>query len=129
MSRFTPIVGWPAFFAWSVAGGLWGFSFLSFAGLYTLPLAVAATWFLVRNAPERRDGFGAAIGAGGLLIGIGILNLGYRACEEVGAVTILSSEGSESCGGWSPTPFLVAGAALVVVSLITYLRLRTSAAR
>ncbi len=111
--------GWGAFAAWAACGMLWAFSFLSFAGLFTLPLAVLMTALNLKHAPDRRDAIGLIAGVAVLLLVIGFMNLGYQACPD-GPVTIMSDEGSFSCGGFDPRPWFAVGFVLFVASLSVY---------
>jgi hypothetical protein len=94
---------------------------VSFVGLFTLPLALLLTWSLIRYSPQRRDAIGLLAGAGGFGLILGIVNLGHRSCGEAGAVMVLSSEGSSSCGGWAPDPFFVIGSVLMAAAVVLYL--------
>lgn len=115
--------GWPAFFAWTVCGGLLAFSFLSFAGLFTLPLGFILLALLMAFAPDRRDRWGLLAGLGALLFLIGVLNLGSRPCSEQGWV-VLSDGESYSCGGLVPWPWLAAGALVFAAAVFLYQRSR-----
>ncbi len=118
--------GWPAFFAWSLCGGLLSFSFLSFAGLFTLPLGFILFGLLMAFAPDRNDRWGFLAGVGTLLILIGLLNLNSSPCPEQGWVAV-SGDGSYSCGGLDAQPWLIVGALIVATAVFLYRRrLRTA---
>jgi len=73
--RPQPTSGWPAFIAWALYGALWTFSVLSFAGLYTLPLAVVLTWLLLRYSTDKRDAVGLIAGAAAIRSGIPFVDI------------------------------------------------------
>ena len=115
--------GWGAFAAWALCGMLWAFSFLSFAGLVTLPVAAILTALLIKYAPDNRDAMGLVAGIGAMVLVIGFLNLGYQPCPESPTIVIMTDEGSFSCGGLDPKPWLAVGFIFLVVAIAVY-RLR-----
>lgn len=58
--------GWRWFHAWGVAGALFTFSFLTglSIGLFVLPLATLALWWVARHAPNGWEWLGFAEGVG-----------------------------------------------------------------
>lgn len=118
--RPEPTSGWPAFTAWAFCGALWTFSVLSFAGLYTLPLAVVLTWLLLRYSTDKRDAIGLIAGAAALLIYVGSAHIGETPCPESGTLTIPPGETSVSCSDFVSTPWLVGGILLLVVAFVLY---------
>ena len=119
--RLEPSKGWSAFGAWAIAGSLWSVTLISFVGLFTLPFALLLTGLLVRYSPQRRDALGLLAGAAGVALVLGVVNLGYQPCPESGTLTMLSGEGSSSCGGVAPAPFFVVGVVLMILGLGPYL--------
>ena len=115
-------VGWPAFFAWTLCGGLLSFSFLSFAGLFALPLGAILLGLLIAYAPDRIDRWGLVAGVGSILLFVGVLNINSSPCPEEGWVTVVPGEGPYSCGGLVPWPWLAAGALIVGTAIAIYRR-------
>ena len=87
----------------------------------SLCFALLLTGLLVRYSPQRRDALGLLAGAAGVALVLGVVNLGYQPCPESGTLTMLSGEGSSSCGGVAPAPFFVVGVALMILGLGPYL--------
>ena len=73
---------WPWFVAWSVAGGLLTFSFLTglSIGLFVLPLAAVVLVWVARRAPRLTDAVGFVEGIGAVCVLVAFLN---RAGEGV----------------------------------------------
>ena len=123
--RPEPTSGWPAFVAWMFCGALWTFSVLSFAGLFTLPLAAVLTWLLIRYSTDRHDAIGLIAGVAVLLVYVGSAHIGETPCPESGTLTIPpGGEGSVSCIDFVSTPWLVGGILLLVVALVLYRMVR-----
>lgn len=119
--RPEPTSGWPAFVAWALCGALWTFSVLSFAGLFTMPLAAVLTWLLIRYSSDRHDAIGLVAGVAAFLVYVGSAHIGELPCPESGTLTILpGEEGSVSCSDFVSTPWLVGGMLLLVVALVLY---------
>lgn len=116
---------WQTFGAWVVAGGLLTFAILDIPGygLFVLPVAVLAIWLVSRRArwPEV---LGLVAGVGALAILVAFLNRDYRACPS-GPVRLSNGE-TFSCGGLPPLPWLVVGAALVVIGVLAYVLVTTA---
>jgi len=94
------------FATWALAGFLATFAILSgfSIGFLVAPFAVVAVGLAWREPAGDAEVSGMALGAGGTLVLIGLLNLGP--------------------GGTDPVPWLVAGAALAAISLALYWMLR-----
>lgn len=122
--RPEPTSGWPAFAAWTFCGALWTLSVLSFAGLFTLPLAAVLTWLLIRYSTDRRDAIGLIAGVAAFLLYVGSAHIGQPRCPESGILTVPPGGGSVSCTNFVPTPWLVGGILLLVVALGLYRMVR-----
>lgn len=123
--RPEPTSGWPAFVGWTFCGALWTFSVLSFAGLFTLPLAAVLTWLLYRYSTDRHDAIGLIAGVAALLVYVGSAHFGETPCPESGTLAIPpGGEGSVSCTDFVSTPWLVGGILLLVVALVLYRMVR-----
>src|SRR6266571_4409299 len=72
--------GWRWFGAWSAAGALMTFSFVTgfSIGLLFLPLAAATVIWVARHAPDPVDASGFVLGLGAVIWAIGFLNPAYR---------------------------------------------------
>jgi hypothetical protein len=90
--------GW--FWLWSGAGALLALSVVSFVGVFTGLPAIVALALIARRSPRWPEPLG-------VLAGIGIL------CLVVGATNLGSI-------GFSPAPWLVAGAALLAAGALSY---------
>jgi hypothetical protein len=68
--------GWQWFGAWTVAGALMTFSFLTgfSIGLFLLPLAAGATLWVARQAPGAFDGIGFFAGVAAILLLVSLVN-------------------------------------------------------
>lgn len=95
--------GWLVFAAWVLAGALAIFSLLAAAsiGLFVAPLAGIAIWLTLRLGRRWPETLGIVSGAGAVYLLIALLN-------------------SE------PTPWLVAGLALLVAGVVAYALARRS---
>ena len=93
---------------------------LSFAGLFTLPLAAVLTWLLIRYSTDKRDAIGLIAGVAAFLLYVGSAHIGQAPCPESGTLTIPPGGGSVSCTNFVPTPWFVGGVLLLVVALILY---------
>lgn len=124
MRRWTD---WLAFVAWSVAGGLVVFSFLTglSIGVFVLPFAVAAVFFAASRSSGWPEALGVFAGAGVLFLVIALLS-DYTPCPESGVLPGVNSEGDYvfECGGFDPMPWLIGGIALVSVSVFAYVVVR-----
>jgi hypothetical protein len=86
-------------------------------GLVLLPLAVIAVFVAVRRFSFGTSTIGAVAGLGLAFVCIGIVNLGTQSCPSGPFVLGPGQLGSLECGGANPTPWLVAGAALVLAAV------------
>lgn len=94
---------------------------LSFAGLFTLPLAAVLTWLLIRYSIDKHDAIGLIAGVAALLFYVGSAHIGETPCPVSGRLTILPrGEDSVSCTDFVSTPWLVGGILLLVVALVLY---------
>ncbi len=68
--------GWEWFAAWTLAGGLMTFSFLTgfSIGLFVLPLAAAALFWVASRAPGALDAIGFIEGIGMTLLLVALVN-------------------------------------------------------
>ena len=107
------------FAAWLVAGFLASGAVLTLLsiGLLLVPLAVIAVFFAVNRFSVGIASLGAVAGVGFALVGIGIANLGSRACTGGSFELGPGQLGSISCGGPSPLPFLLVGAGSVLFAV------------
>lgn len=96
---------WPWFVAWSVAGGLLTFSFLTglSIGLFVLPLAAVVLVWVARRAPRLTDAIGFVEGIGALCVLIAFLN--------------------RAGNGVDPMPWLLAGLTLAGLAPVAYVLL------
>ena len=104
--------GTQAFTAWAMLGALIVYGHESILAS-TLVIYVGAAFVLiglVRDTSQWRDALGSGAGAGMLLAGLGALNVGYEAC-------VPPPTQASICAGFPPEPHLLAGVALVAVSL------------
>jgi hypothetical protein len=113
--------GWPSLLAWSLAFAALAFSFVSAmtVGLFVAPFALLlclAAALLATAWPEAP--LGALLGTGAICLLIGFLHLDYVPCPT-GELRLAPGEHFR-CGGFRPTPWLVAGAGLVSASLGAY---------
>jgi hypothetical protein len=120
--------GWLVFAAWVLVGALAVLSLLGAAsiGLLIAPLAAVAIWLTLRFGRVGPEMLGMVSGAGAVCLLIAFLNRGTTPCTEQGA-TLSPGETETSCGGLEPTPWLVAGSALVVVGIVAYALARRGA--
>lgn len=109
---------WGWVWAWAGAAGLLAFSVVAGfgIGLFVLPLALVALWYVARSSRLWPDVLGAPAGIAGLCFLIAAVNANAQPCPAQGAQTLSPGESSASCGGRDPLPWLVAGAVLVLVS-------------
>jgi hypothetical protein len=121
--------GWGGFAVWALVGALFSLSFLGAAsiGLFVLPAALVAlglTAVFIRAWPE---GTGVVLGVAALLLFVGSANLHSTPCPSSGSGTVhvgRPGEGTFSCGGWDPAPWLVAGIVLAGISVGFYVLAR-----
>lgn len=112
---------------WVLAGALCCLTLLAMLsiGFLIAPFAALAILAATRWAGNEPILPGLLAGAGLIVIAIGVINLGNTPCPSSGGGYSAAGDTSEfSCGGMSPTPWLVIGASLIVAGLATALRAR-----
>ncbi len=117
--------GWRWFAAWALAGGLFTFSYLTgfSIGLFLLPLAASALFFVAWQAPRLAETVGFAGGIALVALLVAFLSRDYKPCGTHGSLSVPPGAPpgtSVSCGGTDPVPWLVSGLALGVVATLTY---------
>lgn len=118
------------FASWALAGFLAVGALLLSIGRYVLPFAVVATFFAARRFSIGVGTIGAVAGFGLALVLLGIVNIGNHPCPSGAFSFALGQLGSIECGGPSPTPWLAAGVASILVAVaIAALSARISARR
>jgi hypothetical protein len=112
--------GWLWFVAWALAGGLLVFSVISIigVGLFTLPFAVAAIWFVLRRSRRWPEALGTVSGAGLVLLLLAWANRGYQTACYPGIH--MGTGGYADCGGVPPVPVAVSGLVLVLIGVGAY---------
>jgi hypothetical protein len=120
---------WRWFAAWGGAGFLLTFSFLTgfSIGLFVLPVAAGALFFVASRSPHFAEGVGFLGGIGGVAVPVALLNRDYNPCPPHGALTIPPGAPpgtSVSCGGFDPEPWLDAGVVLTAIAVAAYAVLR-----
>jgi hypothetical protein len=113
-----PPTGWWRFAAWVFAGGLTAFAWITgfSIGLFLLPLAVLAIWFVARKSRIWPEILGLVGGLGVVGLVIAAINHegpGCRTTEEAGGITV-------TCGGLDPKPWLVGGLLLLAAAPALY---------
>jgi hypothetical protein len=118
-------VGWRWFAAWGLAGGLLFFAILTgfSIGLFVLPFAALAVWFVGRSAARWPEMLGVALGGAAVCLAVAAANWDYTPCPD-GPITLSPGEASFSCGGFDPMPWLLAGIVLGVAGPLGYLLAR-----
>jgi len=109
---------WPMFFGWLLLVVLWMAVIAGMAsiGIFLLPVAIAATWFLARR-PESRLGLPALISLGGLPFFIRA-----RMNPQNQGVTMVGSLGRVTGGSEiNPWPWVAIGALFIVASVVVFL--------
>lgn len=114
-------VGWRWFAAWGLAGGLVFFALLTglSIGIFVVPFAALAVWFVARTAGGWPELLGVAVGAGAVCLVVFVRNRDHNPCPE-GEITVPPGQTSYSCGGFDPLPWLIAGLALTVIGPAAY---------
>jgi hypothetical protein len=116
--------GWLWFAAWSAAGALFTFSFLAglSIGLLVVPFAAGALLYVAWRSPHISEGLGSGAGIGATLLLVAFLNRDYRPCPEEGLSLPANAPPGASieCGGFDPTPWLLAGVVTVALALLGY---------
>lgn len=125
-----PRQGWRCFGAWTLAGGLVLFAFLTglSIGIFVLPIAILSVWYVQRVAGWGPEVVGWISGAGVVSLIVAFLNRDYRPCPE-GSITLQPGQASFECGGFDPTPWWIAGLVLTVGGIAAYALLRRQGRR
>lgn len=126
--------GWAWFGAWAAAGALFTFSFLTgfSVGLFLLPLAAGALFFVASRAAHLGEALGFAAGTGVILLVIAYLSRDHQPCPEDGSLSIPAGAPpgtSVACGGFDPIPWLLAGSTTLAASIVAYAVVRTALRR
>jgi hypothetical protein len=108
------------FLSWALAGflGVGGLLSIMSIGLVLLPLAAVAVFFAARRYSIGVGTVGSVAGAGLAFVGIAIVNLGSKPCPPGPYVLRPGQLVAVGCGGPSPTPWLLAGLAWIVVAVV-----------
>jgi hypothetical protein len=120
-NRQSTMKGWAI--GWFIVGAAGAVALLAVAsiGLFLAPVVAAAAVGLARVAPARSALF-AMVGAGAVLVVLGLLNLDYRPCPNH---AIGTTEGeSYSCGGLRPAVTIGLGLLLAAGGVVRYATLR-----
>lgn len=117
--------GWPWFAAWSLAGGLFTFSYLTgfSIGLFLLPLAATALVLVAWQAPRLAETVGFAGGVALVALLAALLNRDYRPCGEHARLSVPPGAPpgtSVSCGGTDPIPWLASGLVIGALAVSAY---------
>ncbi len=112
----TPLGAWGGFCVWTFFGIAAAFGLLIFGSLAVLPVLLGV-WLAATRPPLRRSSFG-------LLTGVGATFLYIAYVQRRGPGTICWHAATESgCDQYlNPWPWLIVGAALVVLGLIAQAR-------
>jgi hypothetical protein len=118
-------VGWRWFAAWGLAGGLVFFALLTglSIGLFVLPFALLALWFVVRNGAGWPEILGVLVGAGGVCLAVAARSWDYNPCSDE-PLRLPPGTTSYSCGGMDPIPWLITGIVLLVAGAVAYMLAR-----
>jgi hypothetical protein len=112
------------FAAWCAAGALFTLSFLAglSIGVVGLPFAAGALLYVAWRSPHISEGFGSGAGIGATLLLVALLNRDYRPCPEEGLSLPASAPPGTSieCGGFDPTPWLLAGVVTAALARLGY---------
>ena len=111
------------FWAWTFAGALISFSFLTgfSIGLLVLPFALGALFGVAWYAPHWGESIGFLEGVAAMLLLVAYLNRDYDPCPANGVLIAPTTPGaSVSCGGLDPQPWLLSGVATGVIGLASY---------
>ncbi len=114
---------WWSFLAWSLIGAGIAYSVLGAKtlGLFVLPFVLVVMFVLLRWGPDRKSGVGIIAGAGLPFLVLGYLNRGGP-----GTVCGPFTNGGQQCSEeYSPWPFLMVGAFLIVLGVLVFMRIRS----
>lgn len=109
---------WSMFLGWLLVGVLWMAVFAGMAsiGIFLLPVAGVATWFLARR-PQSRQGIVALISLGGLPFFIRA-----RMNPQNQGVTLVGGLGGVTGGSQTnPWPWVSVGALFTIISVVVFL--------
>jgi hypothetical protein len=118
---------WLWFVAWLFVGGGFMLGILGALtiGVYVMPAAVIAAVVLARIHRPRGELLGLISGLGCPLLYVGYLNR-----RGPGDVCTTARDGSQSCTEeWSPWPWVAAGALLVLLGVVAFIRYRATSPR
>ena len=120
MERLGSAGYWGWFAAWVVVGAAYGIGFLSFIGLFVLPIAILLTIFLARTPASRPSSLGLLSGMGFPLLYIAYLNRGGPGdvCRPIPHGTACTSADSPWPWVWIGVSLVVAGLALAIGRLM-----------
>jgi hypothetical protein len=108
------------FVSWAVAGflGVGGLLSIMSIGLLLLPLGAVAVFLAARRFSIGVETIGSIAGAGLAFVGVAIANLGSKPCPPDPFVLRPGQLGAVECGGPSPTLWLLAGLACILVAVV-----------
>ena len=103
--------------AWLIVGAAYAFSFLSFTGLFIMPIAILLTVLLARIPTS-------SSGVPGLISGLGmpLLLIAYFNREGPGTICHSTATTYSCADEWSPWPWLIVGVILLIAGLLISLR-------
>jgi glucan phosphoethanolaminetransferase (alkaline phosphatase superfamily) len=112
MDRSGQTARWGWFAAWMIVGAGYSFGFLSFAGLFVLPIALLVTVVLLRARSP-------IVGIHGLVSGLGLPILYIALINRQGPGEICRTTATENycVSQLSPWPWVITGSILVVIGL------------
>jgi len=114
---------WPSFFAWPIIGAALSLSVLGAMtiGLFILPFAIAGLFALRKWGGNQKSSVGLISGAG-----LPVLYVAYLNRQGPGMVCGSYKNGGGYCmQEYSPWPFLLVGAILVILGVVLFIRLRS----
>lgn len=114
-----------SFIAWPVVGAALSLSVLGAMtiGIFVLPFALLGLLALLKWGGNRKSSVGLISGAG-----LPFLYVAYLNRNGPGTVCSPYGNGGQSCTDeWSPWPWLLIGAVLVVAGVLLFVRLRRTA--
>lgn len=114
---------WKSFLAWPLIGAALALSVLGAMtiGIFVLPFALAGFFALLKWGGNRKSSVGLISGAG-----LPVLFIAYLNRNGPGMVCGPYKNGGQQCTQeYSPWPFLVIGAILVLLGVLLFIRLRS----
>jgi type IV secretory pathway TrbL component len=116
IAECTPLADWGGFCAWAFFGAVAAFGLLVLGSLAVLPILLGV-WLAVTRPSLRRSWFGVMTG-----VGVTLLYVAYVQRRGPGT-TCWHTATAAGCDQYlNPLPWLVAGAALVVLGFIAQAR-------